>query len=54
MLDEIPESGWKWVQMDENGKNGWIFGDKNVFLGPNFAKNRPQVKKIRLLTKFRQ
>jgi hypothetical protein len=24
------------------------------FLGPNFAKNRPEVKKIRLLAKFRQ
>jgi hypothetical protein len=24
------------------------------FLGPNFAKNRPEEKKIRLLAKFRQ
>jgi hypothetical protein len=24
------------------------------FLGPNFAKNRSEVKKIRLLAKFRQ
>jgi hypothetical protein len=37
-LDEIPESGWKWVQMDENGQNGWIFGDKNVFFGSKFRQ----------------
>jgi hypothetical protein len=28
----------KWVQMDENSQNGWIFGDQNVFFGSKFRQ----------------
>jgi hypothetical protein len=48
---KVDENGFKWMK---NGQNGLIFGDKNVFLGPNFAKNRLDVKKIRLRAKFCQ
>jgi hypothetical protein len=36
------------VKMDE------FLATKMFFLGPDFAKNRPEVKKNRLLAKFRQ
>jgi hypothetical protein len=48
---KVDENGFKWmkkVKMDE------FLATIMFFLGPNFAKNRPEVKKIRLLAKFRQ
>jgi hypothetical protein len=44
------ENGFKWrkmVKMDD------FLATRMFFLGPNFAKNRLEVKKIRLLAKFR-
>jgi hypothetical protein len=48
---KVDENGFKWmkmVKMDE------FLATRMFFLGPNFAKNRPEVKKNCLLAKFRQ
>ena len=39
-------------EVDENGVVDENFGDKNVFLDPNFSMNRSEVKKIYCLASF--
>ena len=55
MLDDTTE---KWMKMGviwmKNGQIDEFLATRIFFLGPNFARNRLEVKKIRFLAKFRQ